>query len=67
VWDEEGRERFRDDLERIEQDERSVQCVVGEMSRRIREAIKKTERERGRKGEGGVEDSEMRNAEERKE
>jgi len=41
--------------------------VVAEMSRQIREAMKKTEREGGRKGEGGVEDGGMRNAEERKE
>jgi len=46
VWDEEGRERFKDNLGRVEQDERNVQCVVEEMTRRIREAMEKTESER---------------------
>jgi len=55
LWDEEGREKFKDNLGRIEQGERSVQCVVGDMTRRIREALKKTEREgeeRRRRGRG---------------
>jgi len=55
LWDEKGRVRFKNNLGRIEQDERSVQYVVGEMTKRIREAMKKTESEReGRRRRGGM-------------
>jgi len=50
-WAEEGREKFKDNLGRIEQDERSVQCVIEEMTRRVREAMKKMESGEGRKEE----------------
>jgi len=59
LWDEEGREKFKNNLGKIEQNG-SVQCVVGEMTRRIREAMKKTEseREERRRRRGGWWDEE---------
>jgi len=40
--------------------------VVRETNRKIRKAIEKTERERGKEEEGGVEDGRMRSVEKRR-
>jgi len=54
VWDEEVKEIFKANLERIKRDEENMQKILRDMDRRIREAMERTEYEgRGKRKKSG--------------